>query len=1188
MAANKAATSTTTTYARNDEADITLHKAPNRVNFGSIREPIDVPYLLGVQTDSFDWLVGNDRWKAKAEEDEAQGTHNVAHVSGLDEVFQEISPIENFAQTMSLTFSDPYFEEPRHTVQECKEKDYTYSAPLYVNAEFENGDTGEIKSQTVFMGDFPLQTPHGTFIIGGTERVIVSQLVRSPGVYFDRNRDRTSDKEVYGAKIIPSRGAWLEFEIDKRDVLGVRVDRKRKQSAIVFLEAIGMTKEEIRKAFEGYPLVLDALEKEPINDQNTALTDLYRKIRPSDTATPEAGRNLLESFYFNNKRYDLARVGRYKINRKLGLEADFNDRSLQREDIIETIKYLVTLHAGEQTFKGKRDGEDVDLRVDVDDIDHFGNRRIRQVGELIQNQLRTGLSRMERVVRERMTTQDAEAITPQSLINIRPVNATIKEFFGTSQLSQFMDQNNPLAGVTNKRRLSALGPGGLSRDRASMEVRDVHPSHFGRMCPIESPEGPNIGLIGSLATFGRINPFGFIETPYRKVEDGLVTDDVVYMTADQEAEHVIAQANQVIGQDGHLVEKTALVRDAEGEAEDVPVEQVDYMDVSPRQMVSVGASLIPFLEHDEGHRALMGTNMQRQAVPLIKSERPLVGTGSEWRSAVDSGDVILAEKDGVVTYVSADIIRVLNDDGSQSSYRLSKFQRSNQTTCYNQVPVIKDGERVEEGSVLADGPATQGGEMALGKNVLVAFMPWNGYNYEDAVIISQRLVQDDTLSSIHIEEYEIDARETKLGSEEITRDLPNVGEDAIANLDERGIIRIGAEVEAGDILVGKVTPKGETELTPEERLLRAIFGEKSREVRDTSLRVPHGETGTVISVKEITREDAEEDGDELPNGVNQMIRVYIAQHRKITQGDKLSGRHGNKGVISRILPEEDMPFLPDGTPIDIMLNPLGVPSRMNLGQVLELHLGWIAHSGWDINIDPDLEAEWKKHIPAGAEKADPDTPVATPVFDGVQQDALNGLLKTTLPDRDGNKLVGDHGKAVLYDGRTGEPFTKPISVGYMYMLKLHHLVDDKIHARSTGPYSMITQQPLGGKAQFGGQRFGEMEVWALEAYGAAYTLHEMMTTKSDDVDGRVRVYGAIVKGDNLPPAGIPESFKVLLKEMQSLSLNVEVLNAEGVAIDMKDEDDDPSSASDDLGFNIGARPDASSAVSHDDAEPQYR
>ena len=1188
MAANKAARNTTQTYARADEEDIRLHKAPNRVNFGSIKEPIDVPYLLGVQTDSFDWLIGNERWKQRVEEDTQAGTNTVAHTSGLDEVFQEISPIENFAQTMSLAFSDPYFEEPRHTVLECKEKDYTYSAPLYVNAEFENGDTGEIKSQTVFMGDFPLQTPHGTFIIGGTERVIVSQLVRSPGVYFDRNRDRTTDKEVFGAKIIPSRGAWLEFEIDKRDVLGVRVDRKRKQSAIVFLEAIGMTKSEIKESFQGYPLVLDALEKESIDNQDAALTDLYRKIRPSDTATPEAGRNLLDSFYFNTKRYDLARVGRYKINRKLGLEADFDDRSLNRDDIIATIKYLVTLHAGDKTFPGSRNGEAVDLRVDVDDIDHFGNRRIRQVGELIQNQLRTGLSRMERVVRERMTTQDAEAITPQSLINIRPVNATIKEFFGTSQLSQFMDQNNPLAGVTNKRRLSALGPGGLSRDRASMEVRDVHPSHFGRMCPIESPEGPNIGLIGSLATFGRINPFGFIETPYRKVDNGQLTDEITYMTADQEADHVIAQANQIIDDKGHLVESTALVRDSEGEAEDVPVDQVDYMDVSPRQMVSLGASLIPFLEHDEGHRALMGTNMQRQAVPLIKSERPLVGTGSEWRAAVDSGDVILADKPGVVTYVSGDIIRVLNDDGTQSSYKLSKFQRSNQTTCYNQVPTIKDGERVEAGSVLADGPATQNGEMALGKNLLVAFMPWNGYNHEDAVIISQRLVQDDTLSSIHIEEYEIDARETKLGSEEITRDLPNVGEDAVANLDERGVIRIGAEVEAGDILVGKVTPKGETELTPEERLLRAIFGEKSREVRDTSLRVPHGETGTVIAVKEISREDAEEDGDELPNGVNQMIRVYIAQHRKITQGDKLSGRHGNKGVISRILPEEDMPFLPDGTPIDIMLNPLGVPSRMNLGQVLELHLGWIAHAGWDINIDPDLEAEWKKHIPAGAEKADPDTPVASPVFDGVRQDALHGLLKTTLPNRDGEHLVGDHGKAVLYDGRTGEPFTKPISVGYMYMLKLHHLVDDKIHARSTGPYSMITQQPLGGKAQFGGQRFGEMEVWALEAYGAAYTLHEMMTTKSDDVDGRVRVYGAIVKGDNLPPAGIPESFKVLLKEMQSLSLNVEVLNAEGVAIDMKDEDDDPASASNDLGFNIGARPDAGAAMSSNDSEPEYR
>ncbi|WP_314688382.1 DNA-directed RNA polymerase subunit beta [uncultured Bifidobacterium sp.] len=1187
MAATKAQT-TITTHAKADEHDIALRKASDRVNFGSIREPIDVPYLLGVQTDSFDWLIGNDRWKARVEEDEKNGTHTVPHVSGLDEVFQEISPIENFAETMSLAFSGPYFEEPRHSVQECKEKDYTYSAPLYVQAEFENGETGEIKSQTVFMGDFPLQTPHGTFIIGGTERVIVSQLVRSPGVYFDRTSDRTSDKEVFGAKIIPSRGAWLEFEIDKHDGLYVRVDRKRKQPATVFLLAIGMSKDEIAEAFKGYPLVMDALGKEKIDSQESALTELYGKIRPADTASAEAGRNLLDSFYFNTRRYDLARVGRYKINRKLGLEIDPDNRSLTRDDIIATIKYLVALHAGDATFPGRRDGEDVQLRVDADDIDHFGNRRIRQVGELIQNQLRTGLSRMERVVRERMTTQDAEAITPQSLINIRPVNATIKEFFGTSQLSQFMDQNNPLAGVTNKRRLSALGPGGLSRDRASMEVRDVHPSHFGRMCPIESPEGPNIGLIGSLATFARVNPFGFIETPYRKVDHGHVTDDVVYMTADQETEHVIAQANQELDENNDLVSSQALVRDAAGEAEDVPVDQVDYMDVSPRQMVSVGASLIPFLEHDEGHRALMGTNMQRQAVPLVKSERPLVGTGSEWRSAVDSGDVILAEKPGVVVYVSADVIRVMNDDGTQSSYRLAKFQRSNQTTCYNQVPLIRDGERVEKGTVLADGPATQKGEMALGKNLLVAFMPWNGYNYEDAVIISQRLVRDDTLSSIHIEEYEIDARDTKLGAEEITRDLPNVGEDAIANLDERGIIRTGAEVEAGDILVGKVTPKGETELTPEERLLRAIFGEKSREVRDTSLRVPHGETGTVIAIKEITREDAENDGDELPNGVNQMIRVYIAQHRKITQGDKLSGRHGNKGVISRILPEEDMPFLEDGTPVDIMLNPLGVPSRMNLGQVLELHLGWIAHAGWDITLDPDLEAAWKKYVPVGAEKGAPATPVATPVFDGVRPDVLKGLLRTTLPNRDGNKLVGEDGKATLFDGRTGEPFPRPISVGYMYMLKLHHLVDDKIHARSTGPYSMITQQPLGGKAQFGGQRFGEMEVWALEAYGAAYTLHEMMTTKSDDVDGRVRAYGAIVKGENLPPAGIPESFKVLLKEMQSLALNVEVLNAEGVAIDMKDDDDDLASSSADLGFNIGARPDAAAKEDQVADEPEYR
>ena len=1273
----EATTNTTTIIARADQHDIDLHKASDRVNFGSIREPIDVPYLLGVQTDSFDWLIGSERWKQRVEEDLENGTNTVPHTSGLDEVFQEISPIENFAQTMSLTFSDPYFEEPRHTVQECKEKDYTYSAPLYVNAEFENGDTGEIKSQTVFMGDFPLQTPHGTFIIGGTERVIVSQLVRSPGVYFDRSQDRTSDKEIFGAKIIPSRGAWLEFEIDKRDVLGVRVDRKRKQSAIVFLMAIGMTKQEIADAFKDYPLVMDALAKETVDTQEAALTDLYRKIRPADTATPEAGRNLLDSFYFNTKRYDLARVGRYKINRKLGLEKDVNDRSLSREDIIATIKYLVTLHAGEAKFPGKRDGQDVDLRVDVDDIDHFGNRRIRQVGELIQNQLRTGLSRMERVVRERMTTQDPEAITPQSLINIRPVNATIKEFFGTSQLSQFMDQNNPLAGVTNKRRLSALGPGGLSRDRASMEVRDVHPSHFGRMCPIESPEGPNIGLIGSLATFGRINPFGFIETPYRKVVNGHVTDEVEYMTADRDAEHVIAQANQELDENGNFVKSQALARVGEEEAVDVPVSSVDYMDVSPRQMVSVGASLIPFLEHDEGHRALMGTNMQRQAVPLIQSERPLVGTGAEWRAAVDSGDVILAEKPGVVTYVSADIIRTMNDDGTTSSYKLAKFQRSNQTTCYNQVPLIHDGERVEAGTVLADGPATQKGEMALGKNLLIAFMPWNGYNYEDAVIISQRLVQDDTLSSIHIEEYEIDARETKLGAEEITRDLPNVGEDAVANLDERGIIRIGAPVKPEDILVGKITPKGETQLTPEEKLLRAIFGDKARDVKNTSLKVPPGVEGTVIDVKvfnrrsgekdertrniedyEISRLDAKEqdhiraitrrmrerllpivdgkqiattllgdkkgevlaeagaamteellmalpvkkladlfqskevnenvgellvqydhqieyiksiydskrekvtEGDDLPPGVIKMVKVHIAIKRKLSVGDKMAGRHGNKGVVSRILPEEDMPFFADGRPVDIVLNPLGVPSRMNIGQIMEVHLGWAARELGrqlaemvdkgtalqsvrdevkDIFASPEIAAEVDgmddEEFRKSVLKLRNGIITYTPVFDGAEESEIwNWLSRAGLDD---------DGKSVLYDGRTGEKLENRVTTGVMYYLKLHHLVDEKIHARSTGPYSLVTQQPLGGKAQFGGQRLGEMEVWALEAYGASYLLQEFLTVKSDDVTGRVKMYEKIVKGDNFLEAGLPESFNVLVKELMSLGLNVTLHQEEG-------------------------------------------
>ena len=1120
----EATTNTTTIIARADQHDIDLHKASDRVNFGSIREPIDVPYLLGVQTDSFDWLIGNERWQKRVEKDLENGTNTVSHTSGLDEVFQEISPIENFAQTMSLTFSDPYFEEPRHTVQECKEKDYTYSAPLYVNAEFENGDTGEIKSQTVFMGDFPLQTPHGTFIIGGTERVIVSQLVRSPGVYFDRSQDRTSDKEVFGAKIIPSRGAWLEFEIDKRDVLGVRVDRKRKQSAIVFLMAIGMTKDEIADAFKDYPLVMDALAKETVQTQDEALTDLYRKIRPSDTATPEAGRNLLDSFYFNTKRYDLARVGRYKIDRKLGLEHEINDRSLSRDDIIATLKYLVTLHDGGKTFPGKRNGEDVDLHVDVDDIDHFGNRRIRQVGELIQNQLRTGLSRMERVVRERMTTQDAEAITPQSLINIRPVNATIKEFFGTSQLSQFMDQNNPLAGVTNKRRLSALGPGGLSRDRASFEVRDVHYSHYGRMCPIETPEGPNIGLISYLATYARINDFGFVEAPYRFIdkETGRVTDEIQYMTADVEDEYTVCQAYEPLDENGCLANPRITCRCRE-EIVEVDRQDVDLMDVSPRMMVSVATAMIPFLDHDDANRALMGANMQRQAVPLLKTEAPAVGTGMEYKACVDSGIVPLAEGDGTVTRVTAREVTVNYDTMGEKTYRLTKFLRSNQSTCINQRPIVNLGERVKKGDVLADGPATCNGEVALGKNALIGFMTWEGYNYEDAVLLNERLVRDDVYTSIHIEEYESESRDTKLGPEEITRDIPNVGDDALRDLDERGIIRIGAEVHSGDILVGKVTPKGETELTAEERLLRAIFGEKAREVRDTSLRAPHGEAGIVVDVKVFTREG----GDDMSPGVNMTVRVYIAQKRKISVGDKMAGRHGNKGVVSRILPQEDMPFLEDGTPLDIVLNPLGVPSRMNIGQVLEVHLGYAAMSmGWKI---------------------------ATPVFDGASEQDIADALKAAGKN--------PNGKSVLYDGRTGEKFDNEVTVGYMYYLKLHHLVDDKIHARSTGPYSLVTQQPLGGKAQFGGQRFGEMEVWALEAYGAAYTLQEILTVKSDDIVGRVKTYEAIVKGHNIPAAGIPESFKVLIKELQSLCLDIRVLDEQGEEIILTDDDDETTNFS---------------------------
>ncbi|PZR54854.1 DNA-directed RNA polymerase subunit beta [Xylanimonas oleitrophica] len=1144
--------------------------ASRRVSFAKIYEPLEVPDLLGLQTESFDWLLGNEAWQARV----AAAAGAVPSTSGLEEIFEEISPIEDFGQSMSLSFSNHRFEPPKYTAEECKEKDFTYAAPLFVTAEFVNYTTGEIKSQTVFMGDFPLMTPRGTFIINGTERVVVSQLVRSPGVYFERTPDKTSDKDVFSAKIIPSRGAWLEFEIDKRDAVGVRVDRKRKQSVTVLLKALGMTESEIREEFAQFPAVLDTLEKDHVHTEDEALVDLYRKIRPGEPPTVEAGRALLENFYFNPKRYDLAKVGRYKLSKKLGVDAPLTDSTLSRTDIVATIKYLAALHADVTTLSGSRNGEPVEVRVETDDIDHFGNRRIRAVGELIQNQVRTGLSRMERVVRERMTTQDVEAITPQTLINIRPVVASIREFFGTSQLSQFMDQNNPLAGLTHKRRLSALGPGGLSRDRAGMEVRDVHPSHYGRMCPIETPEGPNIGLIGSLASFGRINPFGFIETPYRKVVDGRVTDEVEYLTADDEDRYVIAQANTPLTADGRFAEPRVLVRVKGGETSDVPVSDVDYIDVSPRQMVSVATALIPFLEHDDANRALMGANMQRQAVPLVRSEMPLVGTGMERRAAVDAGDVIVATKPGVVTEVSADMVLVANDDATTSSYRVQKFVRSNQGTSYNQRVLVDEGQRVEVGSVLADGPATDEGELALGRNLLVAFMSWEGHNYEDAIILSQRLVEDDVLSSIHIEEHEVDARDTKLGPEEITRDIPNVSEEVLADLDERGIIRIGAEVGAGDVLVGKVTPKGETELTPEERLLRAIFGEKAREVRDTSLKVPHGESGTVIGVREFNRED----GDELPAGVNQLVRVYIAQRRKITVGDKLAGRHGNKGVISKILPQEDMPFLPDGTPVDVVLNPLGVPGRMNVGQVLETHLGWVASRGWDVELAEDANAEWKSHLPEVAHRSEPGTPVATPVFDGLEEVALRGLLSTTLPNRDGDRMVAEDGKARLFDGRSGEPFPDPVSVGYMYILKLHHLVDDKIHARSTGPYSMITQQPLGGKAQFGGQRFGEMEVWALEAYGAAYTLQELLTIKSDDVPGRVKVYEAIVKGENIPDSGIPESFKVLLKEMQSLCLNVEVLSSDGVSIEMKESDDEVYRAAEELGIDLSRRPNAASSI----------
>jgi DNA-directed RNA polymerase subunit beta len=1106
---------------------------------------------------------------------------------------------------MGLVFGDPILYDPAYTPDECKTKGKSYTQPLYIKAEFTNYLTGEIKSQTVFMGDFPVMTEKGTFVINGTERVVVSQLVRSPGVYFSVSTNTTGNLDVRNnkAQIIPSRGSYLEFLTEwVRDdrkpiarfgqpIVQVQVDRKTKVSATIFLKALGFTKEEIIAEFSDIEkavgtaaptwkydvdLIANTLAYDeskvfanPVLTKEDALRELYRKVR-SEAAGSEVAAAWLNSTYFESKRYNLAKVGRHKLNRKLGIDEPLEVNTLTKSDVIGALKYLLLFDqsiANQASasnarieFPVKMNGKAVKIAVSADDIDDFSNRRIRSVGELIQNQVRIGLSRMERVVRERMSTQDIEAITPQTLINLRPVVSAIKEFFGASQLSQFMDQNNPLAGLAHKRRLSALGPGGIARERAQMEVRDVHPSHYGRMCPVETPEGPNIGLIGSLTAYARINAFGFIETPYLKVTNGKVSGKIEYLDAAAEDGKSIAGADTPLNADKTFANKKVFAR-FRGDVVEVDKEDVDFVDVSPRQLASVSTSLIPFLEHDDSSRALMGANMQRQAVPLVRSEAPFVGTGMERTAAFDSGALVIAETAGVVEEVAANLIVIKQENGRKKEYLLRKFDRSNQGTAINQQPLVSIGQKIEAGEVLADGPSTDNGELALGKNLLVAFMPWEGHNFEDAIILSQNLVKEDTLSSIHIEEYEVDARDTKLGKEEITADLPNVSMEALAQLDENGIIRIGAEVRPGDILVGKVTPKGETELSAEERLLRAIFNEKSREVRDTSLKVPHGEGGTVIAVKVF---DIEAGDDELGAGINQRVVVNIAQRRKITEGDKLAGRHGNKGVISKILPVEDMPFMDDGTPVDIILNPLGIPGRMNFGQVLETHLGWIAKQGWKV----EGVAKWADAIVAEMREGKPGTKVATPIFDGASKDEIIGLLGSTLPNRDGQRLVNETGKTRLFDGRSGEPFPEPISVGYMYVLKLHHLVDDKIHARSTGPYSMITQQPLGGKAQFGGQRFGEMEVWALQAYGAAHTLQELLTIKSDDITGRVRTYEAIVKGDNIQAPGIPESFRVLAKEMQSLALNVEVLNAEGQAVQMKDDDFEFDRAAEELGINL--------------------
>jgi len=1170
-----------------------------RMSYSKIDEVLEMPNLIEVQKNSYKWFLEK----------------------GLQEVFDDISPITDYTENLILEFVDYYLDDnPKYSVEECKERDVTYSKPLKVRVRLINRETGEVKEQEVFMGDFPIMTDQGTFVINGAERVIVSQLVRSPGIYYAEEIDKTG-KKLFSATVIPNRGAWLEYETDSNDVVSVRVDRTRKINITVLLRALGYgTDAQIKELLGEDERLLATIDSDNTNSVEEGLLEVYKRLRPGEPPTVDSANQLLRSLFFDAKRYDLARVGRYKFNKKLALSARIAGQRLAErvvdpftgeilaeegdriskqtaEDIqnaginsvtimldngkpakivgnnfVDAAGYLdfdplevgINEKVHYPTFKAILD-QDLDedelktalkeshddlipkhILIDdivasvsynlhladgighIDDIDHLGNRRLRSVGELLQNQFRIGLSRMERVVKERMTIQDIDVVTPQALINIRPVTAAIKEFFGSSQLSQFMDQTNPLAELTHKRRLSALGPGGLSRERAGFEVRDVHYSHYSRMCPIETPEGPNIGLIGSLSTYARINEYGFIEAPYRKVdhERNVVTDEIVYLTADEEDEYVIAQGNEPLDEEGRFIDDRVMVRLRE-EILEVPRDQVDFMDVSPKQLVSVATAMIPFLENDDANRALMGSNMQRQAVPLVRPEAPIVGTGMEYKAARDSGVVVLAKTSGVVKKVSSDLILVKGDDNKEYRYKLLKFKRSNQGTCINQRPIVSEGEIIEKGQIIADGPSTDEGEIALGRNVLVGFMAWEGYNYEDAILISEKLVREDVFTSIHIEEYESEARDTKLGPEEITRDIPNVGEEALKDLDERGIIRIGAEVRSGDILVGKVTPKGETELTAEERLLRAIFGEKAREVRDTSLKVPHGESGIVVDVKVFTRDN----GDELPPGVNQLVRVYIAQKRKISVGDKMAGRHGNKGVISRVLPEEDMPFLPDGTPLEICLNPLGVPSRMNIGQVLEVHLGLAAKAlGWHI---------------------------ATPVFDGASEIDIMDTLEKANFSRDG--------KMIIYDGRTGEPFDNPVTVGYMYFLKLAHLVDDKIHARSTGPYSLVTQQPLGGKAQFGGQRFGEMEVWALEAYGAAHTLQEILTVKSDDVVGRVKTYEAIVKGENIPEPGAPEAFKVLIKELQSLALDAKVLSKEKEELAIKEIIDDDI---DDLDINI--------------------